>query len=80
MYCEPLTSPIMQLRYTYNRFRLGQLTSGNSQLVNYLVILYLTGLNYYGLLKPFFHLKSMCIYSQFDSTSLLVQRSEIKLF
>ena len=38
------------------------------------VILYLTGLNYYGLLNPFFHLISMCMCSQCDSTSLPVQR------
>ena len=36
------------------------------------VILCLTGLNYYGLLKPLFfvHLISMCMCSQCDSTSL----------
>ena len=44
------------------------------------VILYLTGLNYYGLLKSFFNLTSMCMCSQCDSTSLPVQRSQIKLF
>ena len=42
------------------------------------VILYLTGLNYYGILKPFFHLISMCMCSQCDSTSLPIQRSQIK--
>ena len=45
-----------------------------------LVILSLTGLNYYGLLKQFFHLISMCMCSQCDSTSLPVQRSQIKQF
>ena len=49
-------------------------------LIKCAVILYLTGLNYYGLLKPFFHLISICMYSQCDSTSLPVQRSQIKLF
>ena len=33
------------------------------------VILYLTGLNYYGLLKPLFHVISMCMCSQCDSDS-----------
>ena len=51
------------------------------QIIQYLlVILYLTGLSYYGLLKPFFHLISMCMYSQCNSSSLPVQRSQIKLF
>ena len=32
-----------------------------------------------GFLKPFFHVISMCMYSQCDSTSLPVQRSQIEL-
>ena len=40
----------------------------------------LTGLNYYGLLKPSFYLISMCMCSQYDSTSLPVQRSQINFF
>ena len=41
------------------------------------VILYLTGLNHYGIVKPFSHLISMCMCSQCDSTSLPGQRSQI---